>query len=1244
MFDRICRVLFLLASVSAGSVSASVFDEVALWLDAQDAGPVGAEVKVWRDHRGLPLEAKSSMDFVPRVVETATGKKAVSFGKFGTRSDMDFPRMNLKAAFLVMELDRVEHDANFLLGDEKTWDFQCGDCNGMLARLTTGPSPYFRYAVNGRKVATPSTTRIPEGVNLISWHYEKGSFASRFTRDRDLDKAGLTRFGGKRVSEALFFTRSVSEAESAEIERYLLGKWLAGRAVRDEARPSQVVWQIGVKDGKSDELALGPDGTSDYLRAGFGWEDGWFLVGTSKDRERFPFVLPCIGDSWAGTSMGWQRRPQFINILFDLAEKVEGEYRLVLDFADVAKRPPLLRVIVNGHRRRFTLPAGAGTLDDRRVKKGRAFTLSIPIPAAELNRGANEITLTSHDGSWAVFDDVRLEGPAGTRIVSGHQGAYVRRVKAGDSLVPGTNVQPLLVRVHHLDGAPRLAVELDGTCIFERTLERGEYEFEAPMPAVTRETESAYRVLVNGQVVREGKVRRSPVRDPGVAGYVDTRLGTGHSRWMLAPGPWMPFGMMKLAPDNEGVPDANRNWQGGYEPANETIGCFSQIHEYTMVGVGTMPTTGPLFTEIGGEREGRGHPGTYRSFIDKASEVCKVGYYAVRLTDHDIFTELTATDRCGFERDTFPNGVVPRVMFDLRIPAEIGYDLIDADIHQAGPRTVECRARTRTVENYKCRLERTVWYVFEFDRDIVRFGTWSKGRPFKRFGGWAEFAPRAQDNVLRMKSAISLVDAEGARKNLAAELGPHGWNFESVRAAQERVWNDYLSRIRVKSDDAREKRRFYTNLYRTVQRGTYSDVDGRWRDSPGNIRQLDLRTAPDARALGCDGFWGSHWNFNQLWNLVAPEWSARWVRSMMDVYRATGALSKGLPGMKFLSVMVCEPEIPLLTSAWQMGVRPCDGREMLAAMVKMQTTNAWWIADGRVGNEHLDEYLKHHYMPSECGEFSNTMETSYQDWCVAEFAKSLGAEPEARQFAERATWWRNTINPANGYCHIRNRKGEFLPNLNPMKTGNRSQYIEGNGWQLTFYVPQDVPGLIATIGRDRFLERLKWGFDVSRPTRYCSLNRDHNEVPVEHGNQQSMHFAWLFNWAGEPRETQARVRSILENYYGYDDTTAWLGDEDQGQMSAWFVMSALGLFQMDGGASSRPHYELGTPLFEEITIDLGHRFGRGGTFVIRAPNVSRERKYIQKAILNGKPVEGFKIDASEVLKGGELDFEIDNHP
>ena len=365
---------------------------------------------------------------------------------------------------------------------------------------------------------------------------------------------------------------------------------------------------------------------------------------------------------------------------------------------------------------------------------------------------------------------------------------------------------------------------------------------------------------------------------------------------------------------------------------------------------------------------------------------------------------------------------------------------------------------------------------------------------------------------------------------------------------------------------------------------------------------------------------------------------------MMDVYRATGALSKGLPGMKFLSVMVCEPEIPLLTSAWQMGVRPCDGREMLAAMVKMQTTNAWWIADGRVGNEHMDEYLKCRYMPAECGEFSNTMETSYQDWCVAEFAKSLGAEPEARQFAERATWWRNTINPANGYCHVRNRKGEFLPKFNPMKTGNRSQYIEGNGWQLTFYVPQDVPGLIAAVGSDRFLERLRWGFETSRPMRYCSLNRDHNEVPVEHGNQQSMHFAWLFNWAGEPHETQARVRSILENYYGYNDTTAWLGDEDQGQMSAWFVMSALGLFQTDGGCRAEPVYEIASPLYEETVIDLGERYGRGRTFTIRAHGTSRLNLYVQKAVLNGRELTSFKFPAKELLKGGSLELWMGEKP
>ena len=1025
-----------------------------------------------------------------------------------------------------------------------------------------------------------------------------------------------------------------------------IGQVVVVAAMALSASAGNVVWQIGVKDGTGNEFALAPTGYADFLNNDVGWEDKFFLVGHSSEKKDFPYVLPGVNDKWAGSGSPAGRRTQQVNILFDIEKKgTGGAWTLVIDFADVQSKVtgrPLLKVSVNGKARKMALPAGGG---DESILKGdfskaKPFAAKFDLADAEIREGANEICITSIEGSWAIFDDVRLEGPKDAVTRRAHKGAYVRGVKAGDYLIPGTGKQPLLVAVEHLEGSPMVRVEIDGKVALEEKVEAGAYVFEAPMSAVAGQPpyqRARYRVLVDGECVREGMIARTPQRDAGVAGYVDTRMGTAHSRWMLAPGPWTPFSMVKLSPDNEGE-QGKRRWQGGYDPSIESVGLFSHIHEWTMAGLGTMPVTGPLKTKMGGESEIVGHVDGYRSFIDKASEVCKAGYYAVKLTDYDILAELTATDRCGFQRYTYPKGKTPRVMIDLLTPCEYSYSVLANEIRQTGPRRIEgfSKQETLRVWGHKADQFYTIHFVIEFDRDIVNFGTW-------KTGAWAEFAPGDGATVVQMRTGISFVDLVGASNNLKCEVEePFGWSFDKVRAANEAIWNDLLGRVKIASCDAREKKRFYTNLYRSFLRNTFNDVDGRWNDPFGNIQKLD---DPDARAMGSDAFWNTFWNLNQVWNLVGPEWSAKWVKSQMALYEAGGWLGKGPAGMRYVPVMVAEHEIPQMVSAWQMGIRAYDPKKLMAAFVKMQTTPAQKVGRGFAGNRNLAAYMEYHYVPSDKGTFSNSMEYSFDDWTVGQFAKAIGDEAAYKTFSDRGTWWKNAVNPESGYCHRRDSKGEWDKTLTTFSGGISGKgYVEGNAWQLTFFVPQDVPALVEIVGRERFLERLKWGFEKSCPFRYNAPGENYAKYPVVQGNQQSMHFAFLFNWAKEPWNTQKWARSIMERYYGYGDATAWLGDEDQGQMSAWFVMASLGLFQTDGGCRVEPIYEIASPLYKEVVIDLGGRYGRGDTFTIIAHDASRANKYVQRAMLNGKPLDTFTFPAKEVLKGGTLELWMGSEP
>jgi predicted alpha-1,2-mannosidase len=348
--------------------------------------------------------------------------------------------------------------------------------------------------------------------------------------------------------------------------------------------------------------------------------------------------------------------------------------------------------------------------------------------------------------------------------------------------------------------------------------------------------------------------------------------------------------------------------------------------------------------------------------------------------------------------------------------------------------------------------------------------------------------------------------------------------------------------------------------------------------------------------------------------------------------------------MKYIPVMVAEHEIPLIVSAYQMGVRDFDADKALAAMVKMQTTPANQVAGGFAGNRDLVSYMKYKYVPSDLGRFSNTLEYSYDDWTVSQLAKALGKEEVYNVFSERGNWWKNAINPENGYAHLRESNGKWVEPFDPFHSGANKQYVEGNAWQLSYFVPQNVPGLIEILGEKNFTDRLEWGFAASEPWRYNAPNDQYWDYPVVQGNQQSMHFAFLFNWANHPWLTQRWTRSIIDKYYGCGIANAYLGDEDQGQMSAWLVMASLGLFQTDGGCNATPIFEIASPLYEKTVINLGGRYGRGDTFIIEAKGASKQNKYVQSAVLNGKELKTFWFPASELLKGGKLILEMGDKP
>ncbi|RYU91636.1 hypothetical protein EWM62_06770 [Mucilaginibacter terrigena] len=1018
------------------------------------------------------------------------------------------------------------------------------------------------------------------------------------------------------------------------------------------------VWNIGRTDNSGSEFALAPNGFKKFVGRDFGYEDKFFVVGFSKEKKDFPYVLPGPVDTWGGTwpTAGW--RTNQVNILFSVDNlTANGSYKLVIRLADYAKHfLPTLKVSINNQDERIQLTAAgynvskqpSPKLDEKLVdtasitgdlSSATPKTIEIPINRNIIKKGGNSIIITVVEGSWIMFDRVSLEGPAHIHIKAPGQ-MFIGNVKPAQYqlVTKGKQVQPLLIDAKHLAGSPKISVQLDGQTIFSETLEKGAYQFEAPMPAVTSPKTSRYTILENGKAIQTGFVNRSKQKIQTLADYVDTRMGTAHSRWMIAPGPWMPFSMVKMSPDNQ-----NPGWQAGYQPTFESVGTFSHIHEWTMAGLGIFATNGKLKTNIGDEQKPNSG---YRSLIDKRTEEAPIGYYKVELKDYNIKAEVTATTRCGFERFTFPqNRDSARILVDLHIPAEYNYQLKEIKLKKVSDYRIEGTAHQFSpgVWSNDAEQDYNLHFVIEFDRPVKKMGGWLnkkivysdtfEAKDLKEAGLFLEFDAN-KNPVVQVRSGISLVSVDNAGENLKTEVtDPFGWDFNAVRQNQLNTWNDIFNRVKITTTNRLEKVRFYNSMYRSVcSRNTWSDINGQWRGTDGKVQQLKNK---DDVALGCDAFWNTFWNLNQMWNLVTPEWSNRWVNSQLAMYDAYGWLAKGPAGMNYVPVMVGEHEIPQMVSAYQMGIRRFDANKVLDAAVKMQTTPAQKVFTGFAGNRDLVQYEKHQYVPADSGRFSNTMEYSYDDWTVGQLAKSLGKTAIYNKFNNRGYWWKNAIDTA-GYSHMKLANGEWTKDFDPFRSGANEEYVEGNAWQLTFFVPQDIPALVSKIGKKKFIDRLEWGFKESEPWRYNGMNDQYWDYPVVQGNQQSMHFAFLFNWAGKPWSTQKWSRSIIDRFYGYGVANAYLGDEDQGQMSAWLVMASIGLFQTDGGSSAKPVYEIASPLYEKIEIDLGQRFGRGRKFTIIAKSASRNNIYVQAATINGAVLNSFNFPASELLKGGSL--------
>ena len=992
-----------------------------------------------------------------------------------------------------------------------------------------------------------------------------------------------------------------------------------------------VLASIGQVDGSSNEFALAPDRQDEYISSGFADASHYYYL-KDQDAGSFPFVIPGPYASFAGASR-W-------------AGPTLVRSKMVVSLKGVRKNSPFfLDLYLTGvdweESMRMRLACGdfEQWLDIGKETERLTFT----IPPGTLHDGANVLELRIFEGKSVSLDAITLSGDPRTEVV-GTGEAPIVDIKAAPYQVelPGGKTSPAVL-VHALCREAGDVTVLCGGEASGHELRQGDNLLEIPCPASGKTDVS---VIWNGSVLARGRFRTGapPVRKS--IDYVDQMMGSSGSRWMIGPGPWMPFGMVKIMPDNEDL-----HWKSGYEDNVYNIMGFSHVHEWCMAGLLTMPANGPLLLESGTEKD---PDSGYRSRIDKNSETSRIGYYGVELTDYGILAELTATTRASFQRYTFRKADNPRVIADFLFPAEYPWTVDKAEVRKVSDTRIEGSLLSRSWNSgYHGNQTYTLHFVMESDKAFSAMNAWEGEKRLEDITGcelsgdcgiWLDFGIGAGECV-QLRTGISLVSVANAGENLREEITePFGWSFEAVETAQRTTWQDLFDRIKVFTPDALLKKKFYTNLYRAISpRTVWNDVNGQWRDMKGEVAVVEN----GKQVYGGDSLWGTHWDLGPFYNILYPEFMSNWLYTFEQSYLRGGWLPAGLPGMKFFRVMVGAPAIPLIVSAWQHGIRDFNAPLLARAIAHQQTAPKEEWPDGtQLGNESYPDYIDLGYVPlyregtgfdgpNYQSYVSNTMEYSYQDWCAAMFLKSNGFPSLADTLLKRSGSWRNLYDPSTGFIRPRLRDGSFIKDFDPFRAPG---FCEGSSWQFTWYVPQDLEGLIGLMGERNFIDKLDWGMGESAKRNFNATGDNFTKVPINHGNQTNMQSAYLFNYTAEPYRANKWAREIQEKYYGLGERDAYPGDEDQGQMSSWYILSSLGFFEMDGGCSDNPLLCVGSPAFERVEISLSPKYYGGKKLVINAPGTSPRRCYVQSIDFDGSPAGPSFIPWDRIRQGGEITF------
>ena len=687
------------------------------------------------------------------------------------------------------------------------------------------------------------------------------------------------------------------------------------------------------------------------------------------------------------------------------------------------------------------------------------------------------------------------------------------------------------------------------------------------------------------------------------------------------PGAQAPFGMVQLSPDN-GLGGWDRI--SGYFYPDSTIAGFSHTH-LSGTGAGDlydvlfMPVTLPY-------KEAKGELGIHSKFSHQDEEA-SAGYYRVKLQDYNINVELTATPRCGVQRYTFPKA---ESMVILNLKKAMNWDFtMDSQIEIVdscnirGYRFSEGWARGQKLY-FATRFSKPFKSV-ELDNAEIKL----KGEKVGTSNIARFMFDTEEGEQITIVTALSGVSVEGAVKNLNAEA-PHN-DFDQYLADAKADWNKQLQRIEVVGTNNDDKVNFYTALYHSMIAPTiYSDVDGQYYGPDKQVHQADGWVNYSTFSLW-DTFRAAH----PLFTYTEPERVGDMVQSFIAFYEQNGRLPVWNFWGSETDMMIGYHAVPVIVDAYLKGIGNFDAEKALEACVATANIDEY---------RGIGSYKKNGYIPynvtdqynTENWSLSRTLEYAFDDFCIAEMAQKMGKTELANEFYKRSQNYRNVFNPATGFMQPIDDKGVFQPNFNPDEY--TAHICESNAWHYFWSVQHDIKGLVSlTGGQDKFAAKLD--------SMFTYIPAGNEELPIfstgmigqyAHGNEPSHHVIYLYNKVRQPWKAQKYVAQVMHDLY-FNAPAGLCGNEDCGQMSAWYVFSAMGFYPVNPVSGE---YEIGTPLFPEMRLNLGN----GKTFTVLAPNVSRENIYIQSVKINGQPYDKSYITHQQIMDGSTIEFVMGNQP